>query len=92
MLHIESTPAYIGNAIMSDSAANRVVDHDLKPADKAMVLGQLSKMLDHARAVPALKPYVADATPEGLLSTLSRTSVISLLPWVQYRTNRSGRQ
>jgi hypothetical protein len=88
VLHTESTPAYIGNAIMSDLAANRMVEHTLQPAERTLVLGHLSRMLDQARAAPALKAYVQDATPEGLLSSLSRETVISLIPWVQYRAGK----
>jgi hypothetical protein len=85
MLHAEGTPAYIGNAIMGDLASSRTVEHNLPPEQRTVVLGQLSRMLDLARASPALKPFVADATPEGLLSTLSRETVIALLPWAHYR-------
>lgn len=88
MLHVEGTPAYIGNAIMADLAANRMVEHNLQPGERTLVLGQLSRMLDLARADPALKHYVADATPEGLMSNLSRETIIAFLPWAQHRTTR----
>lgn len=88
VLHTESTPAFIGNSIMADLAANKVIEHVLKSDERAAVLGQLGRMLDQARAAPALKGYVQGATPEGLLSTLSRQTVLSLLPWVQYRASR----
>jgi hypothetical protein len=83
-LFAERTPAYLANALMADFAANRISEHNLEPADRAAVIAKLGGLLDRARADRSLAPYVTGATAEGFLSSLSRETVISLVPWAKH--------
>jgi hypothetical protein len=83
-LFAERTPAYLANALMTDFAANRLTEHNLEPADRAAVIAKLGGLLDRARADRSLAPYVTGATAEGFLSSLSRETVIALVPWAKH--------
>ena len=86
MLHAERTPRDLGEAIMQDIAAARFTQ---KSAEAGAALRPwVDRMLQTARANPALRPYLQDVSVEQFLAVLSPETVAALSPFVHHRASR----